>query len=216
MNIYKKLVQIQSEIKVPKGQYNKFGNYNYRSCEDILEAVKPYLMTHGVALNIHDSIELIGERYYVKATAVLVDIDDGQKIEVTAYAREEENKKGMDSAQITGSTSSYARKYALNGLFCIDDVKDADTQDNTKQDKPNKKPVYLQDVPKPDYIPHISEDLANNAITTTQQKELFEIAKGKEEQAKAVMTRYGYKMSKDIQQDHFKEICEEIKKGEQK
>lgn len=141
-------MEIQSEIKAPKGQYNSFGNYNYRSCEDILEAVKPLLKNKGLVLNIYDLIESIGQRYYVKATAVILDIENGEKVEATAFAREEETKKGMDAAQITGSASSYARKYALNGLFCIDDVKDSDTQDNTKQDKPDKKPLYLQDVDK--------------------------------------------------------------------
>ncbi len=126
------LNKIQKELKAPKGQKNDFGKYNYRSCEDILEAVKPLL--GDATLTLTDEMVMIGERFYVKATATL---KGGEKLEreevsVSAYARESLDKKGMDSAQITGAASSYARKYALNGLFCIDDTKDADTQDNTK------------------------------------------------------------------------------------
>ena len=122
---------IQHKLKAPKGQYNSFGKYNYRSCEDILEGVKPLLKEHNLALLIDDEIVQIGERYYVKATAK---ITDGREIvSATAYAREPDTKKGMDESQITGATSSYARKYALNALFCIDDTKDADTMDNSKK-----------------------------------------------------------------------------------
>lgn len=128
-----KVGDIQHKLKAPKGQYNSFGKYNYRSCEDILEGVKPLLKEHNLALLIDDEIVQIGERYYVKATAK---ITDGREIvSATAYAREPDTKKGMDESQITGATSSYARKYALNALLCIDDTKDADTMDN------NKKPV---------------------------------------------------------------------------
>ena len=124
----KKLIKIQSELKAPKGQYNSFGKYKYRSCEDILEAVKPLVNREGLLLTLSDAIEQIGNRFYVKAT---IKVTDGtQTIESTAYAREEDSKKGMDGSQITGTASSYARKYALNGLFCIDDTKDADTYEN--------------------------------------------------------------------------------------
>ena len=126
MEIYKKLMGIQTKLKAPKSQRNSFGNYNYRSCEDILEAVKPLLDEFKVALTIKDEIILIGERYYIKATATLIDIDTGDMTETSAYARESAEKRGMDSSQVTGATSSYARKYALNGLFAIDDNKDAD------------------------------------------------------------------------------------------
>ena len=135
MSVYEKLMNIQSELKAPKGQRNSFGNYNYRSCEDILEAVKPLLAKHQAALTISDSIELIGARFYVKATAKLVDVVDGTMIENTAYARESESKRGMDDSQLTGATSSYARKYCLNGLFAIDDTKDADTNEYHEQQK---------------------------------------------------------------------------------
>lgn len=126
-----KVVAIQSKLKAPKGQYNSFGKYNYRSCEDILEGVKPLLSEQGLILTIEDSIEMIGDRYYVKATATLS--DGTNSISTSAYARESLDKKGMDASQVTGATSSYARKYALNGLLAIDDTKDADTMDNSKK-----------------------------------------------------------------------------------
>ncbi len=126
MNICKRLLCIQTELKAPKSQFNSFGKYNYRSCEDILEAVKPLCAKYGTVLQISDGISQIGERYYVTATAILTSINDGGFISVTGQAREEESKKGMDSSQVTGAASSYARKYALNGLFCIDDTKDSD------------------------------------------------------------------------------------------
>lgn len=125
----KLLNKIQQELRAPKSQNNSFGNYKYRTCEDILEAVKPLLGT-GVLL-ISDDVVQLGDRYYVKATASLIDGD--KRYEVTAYARETLSKTKFDEAQITGSASSYARKYALNGLFCIDDTKDADHEDNTSK-----------------------------------------------------------------------------------
>ena len=124
MTVYAKLSEIQKALKAPKGQFNKFGNYAYRSCEDILTAVKPLLDDH--ALTINDEVKQVGDRYYIVATATLV-APDGQTASVSAAAREQAERKGMDSSQITGATSSYARKYALNGLFAIDDTKDADT-----------------------------------------------------------------------------------------
>ena len=120
---------IQSELKAPKSQYNSFAKYNYRSCEDILEAVKPILAKYKVSLTISDEVVLVGDRFYIKATASLS--NGNQAITSYGFAREPEQKKGLDESQITGMASSYARKYALNGLFCIDDTKDADTMDNT-------------------------------------------------------------------------------------
>lgn len=145
MEIEKKLLKIQQELKAPKSQRNTFGNYNYRSCEDILEAVKPLLKKNNVVLNLTDTIENIGDRYYVKATVILADTETEETLEVTSYAKEPETKKGMDEAQITGATSSYARKYALNGLFAIDDTKDADIMDNTK---PTDKKIETKATPK--------------------------------------------------------------------
>jgi hypothetical protein len=123
-NLIEKLVSIQSELKAPKGQTNKFGGYKYRSCEDILEALKPHLKEQGLFLSITDELVAQGNRYYIKASAIITDGVD--RWSVDGWAREEEVKKGMDSSQITGASSSYARKYALNGLFGIDDTKDSD------------------------------------------------------------------------------------------
>lgn len=135
-----KLMNIQQELKAPKGQYNDFGKYAYRSCEDILEAVKPLLKKEKVVLTISDELQYIGNRYYIKATATLIDTESDATISNSAYAREEETKKGMDGSQITGASSSYARKYALNGLFGIDDNKDSDTTNiQIKEEKEDKK-----------------------------------------------------------------------------
>lgn len=163
MGIYEKLSKVQEELKAPKGQYNSFGKYKYRNCEDILEAVKPILIKNKLSMQISDELVVIGEstpttynevyydkdlkrenertvisgnqRYYIKATVTLLDIEDNSTMSNTAYAREEEYKKGMDGSQITGTASSYARKYALNGLFLIDDTKDADTDEYVKQNE---------------------------------------------------------------------------------
>lgn len=129
MNIKQKLVAIQNELKAPKGRKNTFGGYKYRSCEDIMEAVKPLLAKYRVMLTVRDEVEHIGDRYYIKAIAYIEDIDSDGFYSVGAFAREDDQKKGMDAAQVTGSSSSYARKYALNGLFLIDDTKDADTDE---------------------------------------------------------------------------------------
>lgn len=133
--IYEKLLNIQNELKAPKSQFNAFGKYKYRNAEDILEAVKPLCFKYKATLTLTDEIVLIGERYYVKATATLTDIEKPEwKIWITAYAREEESKKGMDGSQVTGASSSYARKYALNGLFNIDDTKDSDSTNTHGKD----------------------------------------------------------------------------------
>ena len=144
--IYEKLLAVQNELKAPKDKKNTFGGYNFRSCEGILEAVKPLLQAQGLMLTIKDEVVNIGDRYYVKATALLDDISSNGEIAVTALAREEEAKKGMDASQITGAASSYARKYALNGLFLIDDTKDADTDEfhRTTQENGQKTNVATQ------------------------------------------------------------------------
>jgi hypothetical protein len=144
------LVKIQNELKAPKSQFNKFGGYHYRNCEDILEALKPLLLKYDAAMTIKDDIVLIGERYYIKATVTL-HIEDFQAITNTAFARESLDKKGMDDSQITGTSSSYARKYALNGLFLIDDTKDADSMDNTKEEKPKPTMQKAESDEKPWY-----------------------------------------------------------------
>lgn len=138
-HIYGKLMMIQQELKAPKGQYNSFAKYNYRSCEDILEAVKPLCIKNNATLLLNDAVQEVFGRFYVVATATLVDTESGDSVSVTAYAREPQDKKGMDDSQITGMASSYARKYALNGLFCIDDTKDADTDEAKRQEDAPKK-----------------------------------------------------------------------------
>lgn len=135
ISIYEKLSCIQVDLKAPKNQYNSFGKYNYRNCEDILEAVKPLCKKYRTTLILHDIVEVVSERYYIKAVATLHDWDSDNKIVASAYARESLAKKGMDDSQVTGATSSYARKYALNGLFNIDDTKDADTDAYAKTTK---------------------------------------------------------------------------------
>ena len=148
MGVREKLLAIQAELKAPKDQTNTFGKYKYRSCEDILESVKPLLKKHNATLVISDSLELIGERYYIKATASFQDIETDGIIENTAFARESAEKKGMDDSQVTGATSSYARKYALNGLFLIDDTKDADTDEYRNQQKPKEERKFDADTEK--------------------------------------------------------------------
>lgn len=132
-NVYQKLMSVQKDLKAPKNQYNSFGKYRYRSCEDILEGVKPILNQYNCAITLADEIEQIGDRYYVKATATFFDCETGNAVSNTALARESDDKKGMDASQVTGTASSYARKYALNGLLLIDDTKDADTDENRNE-----------------------------------------------------------------------------------
>lgn len=161
MSIYEKLLNIQSELKAPKSQRNDFGKYNYRNCEDILEAVKPLCKKYNAVVYLSDELVIIGERYYIEATATLVDVETSETIEVTAYAREEESKKGMDGSQVTGASSSYARKYALNGLFDIDDTKDSDTT--------NQSNAHLKEEQPTDWENHIkiyAEVLASNSDKT--------------------------------------------------
>lgn len=133
-DIYTKLLNIQTKLKAPKGQYNSFGKYSYRSCEDILEALKPLLKEENAIVMLRDEVKQIGERFYVAATADFIDVDKGDVLSTTAFAREEEDKKGMDGSQVTGASSSYARKYALNGLFAIDDSQDSDITNRIPED----------------------------------------------------------------------------------
>jgi len=141
----KELQIIQGALKAPKGQTNKFGGYKYRSCEDILELVKPLLQANNCYLTLNDELVLVGDRYYIKATASLH--SEKEIIKTSAYAREELTKKGMDASQITGTASSYARKYALNGLFCIDDTKDADTMPPKEEEISTKRNIPVCDLP---------------------------------------------------------------------
>jgi len=164
----KELTRIQKELKAPKGQFNNFGKYKYRSCEDILEAVKPLL--NECVLTLSDEIVSVCERVYVKATATLTESADSS-IKISAFAREPENKKGMDESQITGTASSYARKYALNGLFLIDDTKDADTDEHANQTKEVKK----LPVPDQETVDKIAETIKAGSFTKEQWEKKYDL-----------------------------------------
>ena len=195
MEIYKKLSRIQCELVATKGQYNNFGKYSYRSCEDILEAVKPLLDKYKVAIVIKDDIVLVGDRFYVKATATLIDSDTGETVEASAFARESADKKGMDSSQVTGATSSYARKYALNGLFAIDDNKDADATN-----------THGKDTIKVNMTPALSE---------AQLKRLYAIGNKagikKEVLDSTVKKSFGCE-PKNMTKEQYQNICERLEK----
>lgn len=173
LTIYQKLATIQGKLNAPKGQFNQYGNYNYRSCEDILEALKPLLKETETCLLVTDDVAVYANRVYIRATATLTDTISGTSVSNTAFAREPETKKGMDEAQVTGSTSSYARKYALNGLFCIDDCKDSDTQDNRAEGKPKTR--QAQNKPTGTYKSALTKDMLNelnNKLTAAQKRGL--------------------------------------------
>lgn len=163
MNIKEKLVRVQSELKAPKNQFNKFGNYHYRSLEDIAEAVKPLLLKYGLALTMDDEIVMVGERYYLKATATLLDTTSVDRIVCHAMAREALDAKGMSEPQLTGSSSSYARKYCLNAMFLIDDVKDDDS--NESQDEKQNRNKRKVDSPKePELISEKDKEILRKTV----------------------------------------------------
>lgn len=195
MNVYEKLMAVQTKLRAPKGQYNSFGKYSYRSCEDILEALKPLLGEVGAIVNVTDEIKLIGDRYYVEATASFIDIETGERMIAKASAREAETKKGMDDSQVTGSVSSYARKYALNGLFAIDDNKDADsTNTHSKEIKPNMTPT---------------------GITEAQLKRLLAIGNKagiKKEVVEGTVRKIFGCEPKDMTKEQYDNICERLEK----
>ena len=198
-NIYEKLMLIQNELKCPKDQFNSFGKYHYRSTESILEAVKPLLKKNGLSLFVSDSIELIGERYYIKATCKLINTEDGETIEASAMARESLDKKGMDSSQVSGATSSYARKYALNGLFLIDDTKDFDSAEVSKQTSKS------------------SSSTNTGSLTEKQIKRLYAVAsKGgfNAEQVKlSVIKDYKKEHVKDLSKKEYDELVSRLEKA---
>ena len=195
MNVYEKLMTVQTKLRAPKGQYNSFGKYSYRSCEDILEALKPLLGEVGAIVNVTDEIKLIGDRYYVEATASFIDTETGERMIAKASAREAETKKGMDDSQVTGSVSSYARKYALNGLFAIDDNKDADsTNTHGKEIKPNMIPT---------------------GITEAQLKRLYAIGNKagiKKEVVEGTVRKIFNCEAKDMTKEQYDNICERLEK----
>lgn len=182
MNIYEKLLTVQTKLKAPKSQYNSFGKYNYRNAEDILEAVKPLCKEVGALVVLTDEIKCVGDRHYVEATAKFIDVTPLDNIlrfiDVKASAREEESKKGMDGSQVTGASSSYARKYALNGLFAIDDTKDSDTTNtgdngNSKAKTEDKKP--FEEIPKQEEILTLEKALEMEIKTKDGIKKLNEL-----------------------------------------
>lgn len=188
-----KLAKIIQELKAPKNQKNSFGGYNYRSCEDILEAVKPLL--NGAILTISDDLVMLGDRFYVKATATFRDGDFIQT--ATGWAREEVAKKGMDASQLTGATSSYARKYALNGLFCIDDTKDADaTNTHGKENKsePKTQPKQQPAKPKVDPVKAYMQLVADKGITGAD--------------ADAMISKFEKEMTPEQQRAEYKRLKE--------
>lgn len=196
MNVYEKLMTVQTKLRAPKGQYNQFGHYSYRSCEDILEALKPLLAEVGAIVNVSDEVKLIGNRFYVEATAMFLDCETGDSVVARASAREDEAKKGMDLAQVTGSVSSYARKYALNGLFAIDDNKDSDaTNTHDKDIKPNMTPV--------------------SGLSEAQIKRLFAIgnkAGFKKDVVEATVKKMFGCEPKDMTKDQYNTVCERLEK----
>ena len=202
MNIYEKLSNIQNELKCNKNQFNKFGGYKYRSCEDILEAVKPICKKYKTVLVLSDTLVNIGERYYIQATARLTDIEANKEsedtcISNTAYAREEESKKGMDGSQITGTASSYARKYALNGLFNIDDTKDADTDEFTKQQQ-------------------IDDDKVIDKTKVQALNKSIENAGIKDEVVELILSQYGYTSTSEIQNKNYMQLVSDLKSSVKK
>lgn len=184
MSVHKKLMNVQNKLKAPKSQYNSFGKYSYRNAEDILEALKPLLEEYKSIVTLKDEIKLIGNRYYLEATATFTDAETGEKIEVTAYAREEETKKGVDASQLTGSTSSYARKYALNGLFAIDDNKDADTTNThgKSASKSNLSDAQIKRLHAIAYKCGIDKTKIENMIKDKFNKTINELAKSEYDQ----------------------------------
>ena len=213
MKIYEQLRKVQEELKAPKGQYNDFGRYKYRSAEDILESVKPILIKNGLTQIISDEIVAVNERYYISATVTIYNAD-GESLSTTAYAREAENKKGMDESQITGSTSSYARKYALNGMYAIDDTKDADHNSyNPKygEKKEVKQPARPKKAKPIENKPEIFEELEalGNAM------KLAKITK--DEMVNETKNRYGKEKSTDLDGKEIAEmidwLTEKIMKG---
>ena len=172
MSIYTKLMNVQNELKVPKNNKNTFGNYKFRNAEDILEALKPLLKKHNVTVIITDDVVTTGDRYYIKATVKFIDTETGETIETSALAREEETKKGFDASQITGSTSSYARKYALNGLFAIDDTKDSDTTNKHLKDEPTLSDAQIKRLYTISNKAGYSADKVKNMIKQKYNKEI--------------------------------------------
>ena len=202
--LFEALSKIQKEMKAPKSQFNAFGKYKYRSCEDILEAVKPFL--NGTVLYISDEMVLIGERYYLKATATLRNGDDA--VSVTAYAREEIEKKGMDSSQITGAASSYARKYALNGLFLIDDTKDSDATNEHGKGAGDEKPKGSQVEQLKGKLG--GNDAADPYLTEAQAKDIIGQLRKAKIMGKALLSHFKVSRLGELKESQLNEVYDWI------
>lgn len=198
VGLLKKLASVQSALKVPKDMYNSFGKYKYRSAEGILEALKPLLKKNGLALKLSDEVVQIGNRFYVMATATVTDVETGLSTDVTAYAREDESKKGMDGSQISGTASSYARKYALNGLFLIDDSKDADTDEYRKQQD-------AAPAPKPRKV---TKEESRLVTLRKKWKALNDKGLTSEQIGELMQRRLGFAITKDMTDDQFEQANE--------
>lgn len=194
--IFAALMAVQAELKAPKGQHNSFGKYDYRSAEDIIEAVKPLLKENGLFLNMSDDIVLIGDRYYVKATVKVVDVVTGESVQTSALAREASQKKGMDESQVTGTASSYARKYALNGLFAIDDNRDADTNEYARQTSQNAAGARSQRNAYPSKG-SANDDLRSKAMHALS-KEMQRVGASGEEVSALCGVKFGKTNSRDL------------------
>lgn len=194
--IFAALMAVQAELKAPKNQHNSFGKYDYRSAEDIIEAVKPLLKDNGLFLNMSDDIVLIGDRYYVKATVKVVDVVTGESVQTSALARESAQKKGMDESQVTGTASSYARKYALNGLFAIDDNRDADTNEYARQTSQNAAGARSQRNAYPSKG-SANDDLRSKAMHALS-KEMQRVGASGEEVSALCGVKFGKTNSRDL------------------
>lgn len=197
-NILKKLLLIQKELKVPKNQFNAFGKYNYRSCEDILESARPIANKNGCVIVINDDIKEINGRYYVEATITLFDVESGEEISTKALAREAEPKSGMSESQLTGACSSYARKYALSAMFALDDEKDDDTRDNRQQSKQNTQPKKTISKPIDEKTKHLSSVFNKMKTHNVSKQGILSILK----------TNFNKTSSKDLTLEEVKELDE--------
>jgi hypothetical protein len=197
MTIHEKMMKIQTTLKAPKNLFNSFGNYKYRNAEGILEAVKPLLAENKLSMYISDDVQAVNDRVYVKATVSIFDIETGESVMATASAREALNKKGMDDSQITGTASSYARKYALNGIFLLDDTKDADTDENQKERTARaNKQEHEKD----------KEKLDQMKISLVKQKTLLDLCEDEKFDINKILKSYKHESIKDITEGQYKYI----------
>lgn len=203
--IYASLIAVQAELKAPKGQHNSFGKYDYRSAEDIIEAVKPLLKDNGLFLNMSDEVVLVGDRYYIKATVKVVDVVTGESVQTSALAREAAQKKGMDESQVTGTASSYARKYALNGLFAIDDNRDADTDEYARQASQNAAGA------RPSRNAYTSKGSANDELRSKAMhsltKEMQRVGASGEEVSALCGVKFGKTNSRDLSTGQLSQLA---------